>query len=515
MNLYKTTAIVTVFTLLEHALGFVYRILLSRTLGPEGLGVYQVSLSVFAVFLTISSSGLPITLSRVISKHRAHGYRRGEQAATAGAVLITAVCSVSLTAALFLLRGPFSQVFSDPRCADVFYIVLCGLSFTSVYAVIRGSFWGHKRFLAYSLIELVEEIVMIVVGVVLLVFLHSEIADVNRAGIAVLVSYLASFTIAVCYFFIKGGRLRSPRGEIKPLLRSSVPITTMRTASSLVSSLVSVLFPMRLMAAGMSSAKAMSAYGVVGGMVMPILMIPNTLIGSIALVLVPELSERFYKGEREKLADLVKKALNTTLLIAGALIPVFLVCGEGVGILLFGNAESGRLIAGSAFLLLPMSLTLVSTSILNSVGCERQTLLFFLCGAAGMLLCVWFLPARLGSGALLAGMACESLITSVCSLCLLAKKTGKLRSGKYFLRLFGVCAVISLAGLALKGALVPVMDYTWAIVLDAAVVCGAEALCFHLFGLFDFKALLRKFFGRHPSPRPASRDAKRISENIL
>ena len=75
-NLYRTAAVVTVFSALEHTLGFLYRIILSRLLGPEGLGIYQVALTVFAVFLTITSSGLPITLSRVISKHRAQGSRR-------------------------------------------------------------------------------------------------------------------------------------------------------------------------------------------------------------------------------------------------------------------------------------------------------------------------------------------------------------------------------------------------------------------------------------------------------
>ena len=62
-NLYRSAALVTVFATIEHGLGFLYRIILSRMLGAEGLGVYQVALTVFAVFITISSSGLPITLS--------------------------------------------------------------------------------------------------------------------------------------------------------------------------------------------------------------------------------------------------------------------------------------------------------------------------------------------------------------------------------------------------------------------------------------------------------------------
>ena len=119
-NLYRSAALVTVFAAIEHGLGFLYRIILSRMLGAEGLGVYQVALTVFAVFITISSSGLPITLSRVISKHRARGSIRGERSATSAAVLIALLFSVPLTVLLFLARTPFSAVFSDPRCADLF-----------------------------------------------------------------------------------------------------------------------------------------------------------------------------------------------------------------------------------------------------------------------------------------------------------------------------------------------------------------------------------------------------------
>ncbi|MDE6676745.1 MAG: oligosaccharide flippase family protein, partial [Clostridia bacterium] len=275
-NLYRSAAVVTVFALFEHFLGFLYRIILSRLLGPEGLGVYQVALTVFAVFLTISSSGLPITLSRVISKHRAKNSLKGEQSATTAAILISLMFSVPITLLLFFFRTPFSTIFSDPRCADLFYILIFGLSLTSVYAIIRGSFWGNKRFFAYSVIELIEEIIMIGVGVFLLLGISSGVADVNKAAIAVLVSYICSFTIAIIYYFVKGGKFRSPKGEFLPLLKSSLPVTAMRTSSSLMNSLISVVFPMRLMAAGFSSSKALAEYGVVCGMVMPVLMTPGS-----------------------------------------------------------------------------------------------------------------------------------------------------------------------------------------------------------------------------------------------
>ncbi len=491
-NLYRSAALVTVFAAIEHGLGFLYRIILSRMLGAEGLGVYQVALTVFAVFITISSSGLPITLSRVISKHRARGSIRGERSATSAAVLIALLFSVPLTVLLFLARTPFSAVFSDPRCADLFYIMIFGLSFTSVYAIIRGTFWGNKRFLAYSLIELIEEIVMIVTGVFLLLS-GAKLADVNKAAVAVLVSYLCSFAIALVYFIAKGGRFASPRGEFLPLLKSSLPITAMRTSSSLMNSLISVIFPMRLIAAGFSSSRALAEYGVVYGMVMPVIMIPCSLIGSLALVLVPELSECFYKKQHEKLSALVGKALNTTLLIAGMLIPFFIVCGEDVGILLYSNAESGKMIANCALILIPLSLTMICTSILNSLGHERMTLLFFLFGSCSMLACVWFLPKYLSGGALCAGMASDYLVTAVCSIIFLRKKTGALKQGKFLLKLSVTVAAVTVSGVLLHKLLSAYLSYLPAFALAFLFTALAEAALLAIFRLFDFRAFFARF----------------------
>ncbi len=492
--MYRTAALVTVFSTCEHCLGFLYRILLSRLLGSEGLGIYQAALTVFAVFLTASSSGLPITLSRVISKYRAKKNRQGERSATSAAVLLTLAFSVPVTLLLFLLKEPFSHVFSDPRCADAFYIVLVGLSFTSVYAILRGSFWGNKRFFVYSLVELIEEMIMIIVGIFLLLCVQNGIADVNRAAIAVLVSYLCSFTIALLYFMKKGGKFRSPRGELLPLLKSSLPVTAMRTSSSLVNSLISVLFPLRLTLSGVSASRAMSEYGVVYGMVMPVMMVPSTLIGSIALVLVPELSECFYKGDKPALSKHVEKALNSTLLIAAILIPFYIVCGEGVGVFLYSNPASGRLISYGALILLPMSITMICNSVLNSLNCERLTLLFFLGGAAAMLVCVWVLPPYLGSGALLVGMACDYTVSAVCSLALLYKKTGSLRSGGYFLRATLASLPVIVLGYFVNELYLRVFSDVLALAASVFTVTALEAISFAIFKLYSPKKLFARFF---------------------
>lgn len=503
-NLYRSAALVTFFSAFEHCLGFLYRMILSRILGSEGLGVYQTALSVYAVCVTLVSGGLPVSLTRIISGYRAKGDLQGERAAATAAFVISLSLSLPLLLLLFLFRGDVTALFPDERCGVLFYILLLALPFNGCYAILRGCFWGNKRFFAYSVIELAEKVASVTLGVLSLLFLPIAMQAESKVTFALFLSYLFSFLLGSICFLRTGGRLASPKRQLKRLFLSSAPITAMRTSSSLIGSLVSVLFPARLIAAGFTASTAMSALGTVYGMVVPVLLIPTNLVGSIALVLVPELSECFYKKQTEKLSAYLTKAMNATLLIAGCLIPFFIVCGESVGVLLFANAESGVLISRSALILLPMSVSLMATSMLNSLGCERQTLAVFLLGSVGMLACVFFLPQFLQEGALLVGMGCDYTVCALVSLLLLTKKTGKLKSGKYLLKLIFCVLPVIAAGLALKSFLVNAAGDFLILLFTFLLVGGLEVLLFQLFKLCDLKELFRHFFcgkrQKNPSP---------------
>ena len=165
---FKTVAIVTVFSISEKFLGFLYRIFLSRTIGTEGLGLFQVALSVFGLIFTLSCSGTPITVSRIMTKYRAQGQSESVQKIITAGLCFTLMTVVPICLIFILFGKYFNFLFADPRCLQIFMILLPGLIFTSIYSVLRGVFWGDKDFLPYSIIELLEEICMIIIGIILI-----------------------------------------------------------------------------------------------------------------------------------------------------------------------------------------------------------------------------------------------------------------------------------------------------------------------------------------------------------
>jgi stage V sporulation protein B len=431
-NIYKSAAQVTFFSTIEKFLSFIYRIILSRAIGAEGIGIYQICLSVFAVFLTAASSGIPVTVSRLIAKNSATGNEKEKNAVVTAGVVCTLLFTVPAAIIIFFGRHALAFLFPDEECLNIFILLLPGLILTSIYSVMRGAFWGNKQFLPYSIIELAEDAVMVILGCILINFAYTPAQGAYLATIAVLVSYVFSFLVSVGWYLFKGGRFVNPKSELKPLLASSMPITAMRTSTALLNSVVAMFLPALLMSAcGYTNSEALSLYGVVLGMSLPILFTPNALIGSIAVVVAPEMSENFYSNKKDKLRSDVEKTIKAAVLIATTLIPIFYSLGEDLGLFLYSDALSGQVIKKFSFMLLPMCISMITTTILNSMNYEVKTLIYFFIGALVLLACIFLLTPLLGIYAYMVGLALSNVITAILNLRLLKKNCENANYLKY------------------------------------------------------------------------------------
>ncbi len=386
------------------------------------MGLYQVALSLFAVFLTVGTGGIPVTVSRLISKSKAENNPQGERRAVAAGIALSLLLTLPFVLLFEFFPSLSSPLLADERTIPVFRILLLGLCFSSIYAVFRGSFWGNKQFLLPSVLEIAEESVMVIAGVLLLKNVSSPTQGANLASWAVVISYLFSFTASTLCFFFRGGKLSQPKDTLKPLFNASLPITSVRTGSSLIASAVAVLLPVMLMRAGASEKEALTLFGVLSGMAIPVLFIPSTVIGSLSLVLVPELSEDYYRKNTKRLYQNIARGLVVSFLVACFLTPFFYAVGEELGMLAFSEPLAGKFIRAGCPILLPMSLTMISTGMLNSMGHEKQTFLFYFIGEGIMLLCIWLLPPLCGGYAYLVGMGASFVVTALCNLIYLRKK---------------------------------------------------------------------------------------------
>ena len=483
---FKTVAVITLFSVCEKFLGFLYRIFLSRSIGSEGIGLYQVALSVYAMLLTICSSGTPITVSRLMTKYKSEKQEKKVQQVISAGFSFTLMLSIPIVIIVFSLHDFLGVFFADKRSIKIFLIVLPTLIINSLYAVMRGVFWGNKDFLPYSVLELLEEICMIFIGVFLILRANDIYTGATYAGVAVAISYVFSFVLSITVFFLRKNRIVNPKPQLKPLITSSAMVTAMRTASSIAGSLVSILLPLRLIASGYTNREAMSLFGSASGQAMPLLFIPTTIIGSFTLVLIPEISENFYNHNKLSLESNIDRAVKFTTMLSCLFIPVFIVSGEQIGILVFDSYECGKFLSASAFLMLFMGLSSVTTSILNSLGLERQTLSVFGLSTILMLLSVVFLPPLLGIYSLLVGYVFVYGLTTTLNLILITRRCQiKTKYKKFLAFSIGFLIPTTLMGLMINKMILPILGNLFTIVIISISTASMILALYVGFNLID------------------------------
>lgn len=363
------------------------------------------------MLITITSSGIPIAVSKQTAKLRAVNNFDGGHSTTTAAVIIGTSIGLILTLLVVIFKDYISLIFADERCMPIFMVLLPGITASAIYSSYRGGLWGQKNFFAYSLCEFIEEVLLVTTAIILVSQVSGIVAGAKNAAISVSISYIASALITVCIYFYYDGKIKNPRGYYKPILNSAVPLTGIRVVSSVITSLLAIILPTRLMLSGMTSSEALSEFGIASGMTLPLLFIPGTLVGSLAMVLIPEISGNRYKN-KNALSMQIEKALSFAVLVSITVLIVYLTIGKDIGKILYNNERSGELLEYAAILMIPMSLSQISSSVLNALGKEYKALKNYIFGAVTMLLSVWFLPPLIGIYSMIAGFFISFSITA-------------------------------------------------------------------------------------------------------
>lgn len=486
-SLVKTVALITGFSILTRIAGFLFRVYLSRAIGAEALGLYQVAFSVFIVLLTIVSSGLPFIVSRLTASYRVGENHKKQSGLLMSAIIIGLVVSALLCGGVLIFRSIFSKLFTDASCMMILIVLLPALVFSSVYSVVRGALWGQGNYFALCVSEFFEQIVRIFVCVLMLSPVASVVTNSVSAAWSLTIACAASMVFVLLLYFIYGGRLSKPK-DFKQLLRRSTPITGVRVGGSLAQPLVALIIPARLMSIGYSSSQAMSLFGVAVGMTMPLLFVPSALIGALSTALVPDISMAVAKEDTKHIETRIRTSIIFALFISAMTVPLFAGAGEEIGQFLYGNSLSGLILASSAWIMLPMGLNNITSSLLNSLGYEIRSCINYFIGAIVMFLAMWFLPIICGINALFLGTGLCMCVTSALNFLMLKRKT------KISLKLFKPLSLLCLVTLPCAALVsfidklcVMVMPPFFAIAISCTVGVVFYLLLCMVFNIVDVK----------------------------
>lgn len=301
-SLVRATGLLTIGNLLNRLLGMGYRMLMSRYLGAEGLGLLQMALSLYFAIVSPFVAGLPAALSQTIAGWRTEGISPHTRSVVAR-VAIMSVALVGVTSATALLADwtPPGEGWDMAKQMVPLPLLVPAIAFAVVSASIRGVFFGQQNVLPVVTTQLLEQLARFLMLGALLLWPATAALGLKERLPWLLWNLVAGELIACALMLLHYRRaLAAPwvinrsRGtppRLRTVLALAAPIALQRAGGSVERLLEATLIPAIVRQSGAGVGGAVAAYGELTGMVFPLLYFPNMFVHALTHTLVPGVAE--------------------------------------------------------------------------------------------------------------------------------------------------------------------------------------------------------------------------------
>lgn len=303
--------------LLTKLLGMFIKIMMSRLIGTEGLGLYMMVLPTFSLFIGIGQFGLPTALSKLVAEKRKNNIK-----------LFFSILPISLFINLLLIItiiviAPVlaNNLLHDPRCYLPILAIAVVIPFTSLSSICRSYFFGKEKMVPHVVSNLLEDIVRLTLMIIGIPFFLPK--GLEYAVCYIILSNVISEGVSILVLFLflpkkiqlKKEDLIPKKDYMKESLSIGIPNTTGRLLGSIGYFLEPILLTTTLLALGYSSKFITTEYGILSGYVMPLLLLPSFFTMAISQALLPVVSREYTRGNYTFVARKIKQAILYSLAI--------------------------------------------------------------------------------------------------------------------------------------------------------------------------------------------------------
>ena len=322
----KSTIILLIGGAITKILGMVNKILLTRYLGPEGIGIYMLVIPSFILFINIASFGLPVAISKFVSEDT-----KNNKKLISTAILFILFINLLLMIIIILFSKSISiSLLHDRRCYYGILSISLVLPFVSISSILRSYFFGKERMFPHIVSNIFEDIVKILIIVLLLPLLKKQSIEIVVGFIILsnIVSEIASIVIMFLFlphnFIITKKDIIPSKIYLKDSLSIGIPTTLTRLTGSICYFLEPIILTTVLISAGYSNNFIVSEYGVISGYVIPIILLPSFFSMAISQALLPSISKDFARNNLISVKRKIKKGILYSFFI-GLMFTVFII----------------------------------------------------------------------------------------------------------------------------------------------------------------------------------------------
>ncbi len=369
----KRVLFLTLMGTLTQLLGFGYRVLLSRMVGAQVMGLYQLIMPVYSVLLSLTAVGLTAAMSNLTPKFLALGKPETVSQLRKTALFWLILLMIPVSGVIILWSDPISvYLLGDARTQLGILLLLPCVALTGIENIQKHVFYGADSVKIPATTELLEQIIRAVAVLGLLVLFLPQYPE-RALGLVVLGMILceisSALTLTLLFRLHLWRPVRTPeRGLTMQLFTIALPVALTSLAGNLMHAVNAAMVPKKLVESGLSQQEAVSEFGVVCGMTMPMLALPTVFLGAMSLVMIPRLSRAKALGHTGHIAHIVSKALSVVSILTLPSMGLMVVMGEDLGCLLFHNDQVGRHLPMLAVAMILSCYQATLASALNGIG---------------------------------------------------------------------------------------------------------------------------------------------------
>ncbi len=382
------TLILTASSIVVKIIGSLNWIILSRILGGEGIGLYQMSFPIYILALAISSAGIPVAISIVTAEKLAHNdYQAAHRAfrTSLGFLFCTGLFfALSLVfGAEFLVR---SGLLRDVRAYYSIIALAPAVFFVTFLSSFRGYLQGWQTMTPTAISEIVEQSLRVVVMILLAGMFLPYGLEYAAAGASLGATFGAIGALIVLSVFYKKMRkqiqdkistqnssapLESNMVIIKRLLKLSLPVSMSSLMLPVVSNLDLIIVPVRLETAGFTIHNATELFGYLTGMATPLVNLATILTASLSISIVPAVANLKILNKTAQIQQSMATAFNVAALITIPCSVGLFVLAKPVATVIYNAPLATETIQAMSWGIFMLGLHQVSTGALQGMGYTR------------------------------------------------------------------------------------------------------------------------------------------------
>ncbi len=362
----KNAVILTAVSLFMRAVSFSFNVYIANKISSAGVGLFALIMSVYNFGVTFAASGINLASTKIISEEIAQ--KRNTKAAVRKCLLYALFFGCAAFVLIFFGARFFANVVvGDERIEIPLKILSVSLPCVSMSFALSGYFTATGRVYKTSIVQVLEQIIRIAGAVTLLNVLGSTSSQRACTALVLSGTFAEVISFLMLYVVYKFDVFLTSESKSKDLnkriMRYGLPVAVSAYIRSGLSTLEHTLIPKSLARYSGNKNSALSAYGVVHGMVMPMIFLPSGVVSSVATLLIPEITMLNKLKNYKKIDNLIERVLSLTLNFSVCAAGILYFFSEEIGMLFYKNSDASHFLK----LVAPLAAIMYADGVVDAV----------------------------------------------------------------------------------------------------------------------------------------------------